>query len=79
VLNYLLGFLLFASALQTNWENLKKQIRPIATFALGGVLLSTILIAGLFFSLTQLFNLQISYIYCLIFGALIFPTDPIAR
>jgi monovalent cation:H+ antiporter, CPA1 family len=78
VLNYLLGFLLFAGALHTNWNNLKQQIRPISTFALGGVLLSTIIIAVLFYGLTQIFNLDISFIYCLIFGALISPTDPIA-
>jgi len=78
VINVLLGFLLFAGALHTNWENLKKQIKPIATFALGGVLLSTIIIAGLFYGLTHLFNLQIDFTYCLIFGALISPTDPIA-
>jgi CPA1 family monovalent cation:H+ antiporter len=78
VLNYLLGFLLFAGALHTNWNNLKQQIRPIAIFALGGVLLSTIIIAVLFYGITQFFNLEISFIYCLIFGALISPTDPIA-
>jgi len=78
VLNYLLGFLLFAGALHTNWANLKQQIKPIATFALGGVLLSTIVIAICFYGLTQIFNLEIDFIYCLIFGALISPTDPIA-
>jgi len=78
VIDILLGFLLFAGALHTNWDKLKKQIRPIAIFALGGVLLSTIIIAGLFYGLTQLFNLHIDFIYCLIFGALISPTDPIA-
>lgn len=78
ILDILLGFLLFAGALHINWSNLKSQIKPIATFAIGGVLLSTLLIATLFYVLTQLFHLQISYVYCLIFGALISPTDPIA-
>ncbi len=78
VLNYLLGFLLFAGALHTNWIDLKQQIRPIATFALGGVLLSTILIASLFYGLTIHCQLEIDVIHCLIFGALISPTDPIA-
>ena len=78
ILNYLLGFLLFAGALHTNWNNLKQQIKPIATFALGGVMLSTIIIAALFYGLNQIFNSDISFIYCLIFGALISPTDPIA-
>jgi len=78
ILNILLGFLLFAGALHTNWRSLKQQIRSIATFAVGGVLLSTIIIACLFYGLTQLFHIQISFVYCLIFGALISPTDPIA-
>ncbi len=78
ILNQLLGFLLFAGALHTNWEKLKKQIKPIAVFALGGVLLSTVIIAGLFYGLTHLFGVPIAFIYCLIFGALISPTDPIA-
>ncbi|TXF74935.1 cation:proton antiporter [Chryseobacterium sp.] len=78
VLNYLLGFLLFAGALHTNWNNLKEQIKPIATFALGGVLLSTVIIASLFYGLIGIFHLEIDFTYCLIFGALISPTDPIA-
>jgi CPA1 family monovalent cation:H+ antiporter len=78
ILNILLGFLLFAGGLHTNWNNLKQQIRPIAIFALGGVLVSTVLIALLFFGLAQLFHVQIGFIYCLLFGALISPTDPIA-
>jgi len=78
VINVLLGFLLFAGALHTSWESLKKQIKSIAIFALGGVFLSTIIIASLFYGLTQLFSLQIDFIYCLIFGALISPTDPIS-
>ncbi len=41
-------------------------------------MLSTIIIATLFYGLTQFFDLDISFIYCLIFGALISPTDPIA-
>ncbi len=78
ILNILLGFLLFAGALHTKWSNLKEQIKPIATFALGGVLLSTILISLFFYGVLMLFNIEIDFIYCLIFGALISPTDPIA-
>lgn len=78
VLNFLLGFLLFAGALHTNWNHLKQQVKPIATFALGGVLLSTIIIASLFYGVTMLFNINIDFTYCLIFGALISPTDPIS-
>jgi monovalent cation:H+ antiporter, CPA1 family len=78
ILNFMLGFLLFAGALHTNWNDLKKQIKPISIFAIGGVLLSTVIIALLFKLSTSLFNLQIDFIYCFIFGSLISPTDPIA-
>lgn len=78
ILDILLGFLLFAGAFHTNWSDLKEQIRSISLFALGGVLLSTFIIASLFFGLSQLFSIQIDFIYCLLFGALISPTDPIA-
>lgn len=78
ILNIMLGFLLFAGALHTNWNDLKKQIRPIAVFALGGVVVSTIIIALLFRLTTQLIGLEVDMLYCFIFGALISPTDPIA-
>ncbi len=78
ILDILLGFLLFAGAMHTSWKGLKKQIKPIAVFALGGVLFSTLIIAMLFFGISQLLHLNIDLIYCLLFGALISPTDPIA-
>lgn len=78
IIDILLGFLLFAGAMHTSWKGLKKQIKPIAVFALGGVLLSTLIIAGSFYFISQLLQLQIQFIYCLLFGALISPTDPIA-
>jgi monovalent cation:H+ antiporter, CPA1 family len=78
ILDYLLGFLLFAGALHTNWNELKLQIRPISTFALGGIILSTLIIAFLFYGITSLFHVKVAFIYCLLFGALISPTDPIA-
>lgn len=78
VIKYLLGYLLFAGALHINWANLKEQLKPIATFALGGVIVSTLFIAVLFYALSLAFNLDISFVYCLIFGSLISPTDPIA-
>ncbi len=78
ILQIFLGFLLFAGALHTNWEQLQRQLKAITIFALGGVIFSTIVIAALFYGLLMLFNIEVSFIYCLIFGALISPTDPIA-
>ena len=78
ILDVLLGFLLFAGSLHTKWSNIKRQFKSIITFAFFGVLLSTIIIAFLFQIVSQLLHLQIDFIYCLLFGALISPTDPIA-
>ena len=78
ILNILLGFLLFAGSLHTSWFKVKKQLKPISIFAIGGVILSTIIIAFLMQQVCFLFQIQIPFIYCLLFGALISPTDPIA-
>lgn len=65
IIDILLGFLLFAGAMHTSWKGLKKQIKPIAVFALGGVLLSTLIIAGSFYFISHILQLQIQFIYCL--------------
>jgi len=78
LLEILLSFLLFAGALHTNFDQLKVQRGPILAFATFGVLVSTFLIGGLMFYMLPIFGLNISFIHCLLFGALISPTDPIA-
>lgn len=78
ILDIMLGFLLFAGSLHTNWKDIKTQLRPITLFAIGGVLLSTVIIAGLLYGVCYILHVPISITYCLIFGALISPTDPIA-
>ncbi|WP_144605156.1 cation:proton antiporter [Algoriphagus algorifonticola] len=78
LLEIMLSFLLFAGALHTKLDELAKQRGPIMLFATFGVLLSTFLIGTLFYFLAELIGHPIAYIYCLLFGALISPTDPIA-
>ena len=78
LLDIMLSFLLFAGALHTKLDALKRQKGPIAMFATMGVLLSTFLIGTMMYYLFILFSYPIEYIYCLLFGALISPTDPIA-
>ncbi len=78
LLDVMLSFLLFAGALHTNLDALKKQKGPIALFATIGIVLSTFLIGTMMYYLFIAFSYPISYIYCLLFGALISPTDPIA-
>jgi CPA1 family monovalent cation:H+ antiporter len=78
LMDYMLSFLLFAGALHTNFQQLKIQRWPIAAFATLGILVSTFLVGTTTFYLLQLLGLSVNFIYCLLFGALISPTDPIA-
>lgn len=78
LLHGMLSFLLFAGALHVNLDDLKKQKWIIASLATFGVCLSTFLVGTATFYLLALFDCDLPYIYCLLFGALISPTDPIA-
>lgn len=78
LLDIMLSFLLFAGALHTNFAQLKVQRWPVFVFATLGVLMSTFLVGIIMFYVLQLIGLQADFIYCLLFGALISPTDPIA-
>ncbi|MCF7567692.1 sodium:proton antiporter [Sabulilitoribacter arenilitoris] len=78
LLDVMLSFLLFAGALHTNFQQLKVQRWPVFVFATFGVLVSTFLVGISMFYILKLINLDIDFIYCLLFGALISPTDPIA-
>jgi len=78
LLDVMLSFLLFAGALHTDGSLLKKEKRTIMLFSVAGVLLSTFFIASLFYLTVRLIGFDLSFIYCLLFGALISPTDPIA-
>ncbi len=79
ILDILLSFLLFAGALHTDWERLKRQGAPILTLATLGVLTSTFLVGSIFYYVANyLIGFEVGYIYCLLFGSLISPTDPIA-
>ncbi|MGO4918932.1 cation:proton antiporter [Maribacter spongiicola] len=78
LLDIMLSFLLFAGALHTNFEQLKVQRWPILVFSTLGVLVSTFLVGTSMYYLLQLLGMNISFIYCLLFGSLISPTDPIA-
>ncbi len=78
LLDIMLSFLLFAGALHTNFDQLKVQRGPILAFATLGVLVSTFLVGIAMFFVLQWVNLNVTFINCLLFGALISPTDPIA-
>ncbi|MDH5412688.1 MAG: sodium:proton antiporter [Flavobacteriaceae bacterium] len=78
LLDIMLSFLLFAGALHTNFQRLKVQRKPIFIFATLGTLVSTFLAGVFVFYILKFLDFNIDFIYCLLFGALISPTDPIA-
>lgn len=78
LMDYMLSFLLFAGALHTNFTELRKQGAPIIAFATLGVTTSTFLIGTATYYLLPVLGLPTDFIYCLLFGAIISPTDPIA-
>lgn len=78
VLHGMLGFLLFAGALHVNFEELAQQRWAVILLATLGVVLSTFIIGVLLWLVLGWLGIPLSFIYCLIFGALISPTDPIA-
>lgn len=78
LLEVMLSFLLFAGALHTKLDELAKQKAPIMLFATLGVVISTFVVGGIFYFVTMAVGHPIDFIYCLLFGALISPTDPIA-
>ena len=77
VLDIMLGFLLFAGSFNSNTKRLKKEMRPVFVLSTLSIVLSTAIFGALFYCSALLFH-PVPFIYCLLFGALISPTDPIA-
>ena len=74
----MLSLLLFAGALHVDLSELKAYRWPVGALALVGTLLSTVAVGyGMWFALPVV-GLELPLMYCLLFGALISPTDPIA-
>lgn len=78
VLEGILSFLLFAGALHVDLAALREQGLVIGVLSTLGVVLSTLVVGGLFFVVAGALGLGLSFVTCLLFGALISPTDPIA-
>ena len=74
----MLSFLLFAGALHVDLGGLKQQKWVITILATVGVFLSTMVVGVLTWAVLSWLGIGIPFIFCLLFGALISPTDPIA-
>lgn len=78
VLNGMLSFLLFAGALHVNINKLAELADTIAILATIGVAISAGIVSVVVFYIFIWLGIEVSYMYCLLFGVLISPTDPIA-
>ena len=78
LLNGFLSFLLFAGALEVDFKELFARKWTILTLAIFGTLLSTVLVATGLFGVAAALAIGIPFAWCLVFGALISPTDPVA-
>lgn len=78
VLGYMLGFLLFAGAMQVDLTELRRQRLAVWTLATLGVLASTAIVGVGLWLAGRLLDLNLTLPWACVFGALISPTDPIA-
>ncbi|PEQ12613.1 sodium:proton antiporter [Novosphingobium sp. PC22D] len=74
----MLSFLLFAGAMHVDWSHMRKGAWPILFFSTIGVMISTAIVGFAFHYLTLLVGAPVPLVWCLVFGALISPTDPVA-
>ncbi len=75
---FVLSVMLFATALKIDFRKLGNQLIPVLMLSFFGVLISTFAIGSLMYLLLDITGIEISFISCLVFGALISSTDPIA-
>ena len=78
VIRGMLGVLLFAGSLHINFSDIYKDKLVIGLLATVGVVISTLLVGFTLFFILPYLSIKVPLVYCLLFGSLISPTDPIA-
>jgi len=78
LLHGMLGALLFAGALHIRVDDLREEKAAVSILAVAGTLISTFVVAALAYAALPGLGLPIDFRYCLLFGAVVSPTDPIA-
>jgi len=78
VMTGMLSFLLFAAALHVDFNRLRSQRLPIILMASVGVIISTFVVGFGLYAAAWAMGIEIGLVWCLVFGALISPTDPVA-
>ena len=78
LMNGMLGYLLFAGSMHVPLDELHEHRWPVAILATAGVLLTLFFVAAMMSWVFSVLGLNVPWVYCLVFGALISPTDPVA-
>lgn len=78
LMNGMLCFLLFAGALDVKLPQLAHYKWPVLLLAVVGTLVNTVIVGFATFAVLNVLGVELPFLYCLVFGALISPTDPIA-
>lgn len=78
IMNGMLSFLLFAGALHVDLDKLKNQKWAIGLMASVGVIISTVVVGAGTWAVAGMLGFELPFIWALVFGALISPTDPVA-
>ena len=78
LLHGMLAFLLFAGALHVDLDDLRGQALPVTVLSTLGIIIATAFTGFLFWTIAHWIGIGLPFIYALLFGALISPTDPIA-
>ncbi len=74
----MLGFLLFAGALHVDFSKMKDAKWAIGSMATLGVIISTFIVGTGFYFIAKILGADLPFIWALVFGSLISPTDPVA-
>lgn len=77
VLHGMLGALLFAGALHVDVNELRRERGAILLLAFGSTIISTVVIGGLSYVTLNAIGVRLSFGYCLLFGTVVAPTDPV--
>ncbi len=73
----MLSFLLFAGAIHVKFSELRRVLWSVTLYSTFGVVIATFVIGGAMYYLLPMFQIQMPFLHCLLFGSLIAPTDPI--
>jgi len=78
LLDGMLSFLLFAGALHINLPDMRERKLAVAALSTASVILSTLMVGAGFCAAARLLGVEVPFVWSLVFGALISPTDPVA-